>query len=186
MCALCYKLYVNSSDNSHIIEEIVPYLSDRLKDSDASVKMTAISTIYEISKIDQSLFVVTIPVLYQMLGEVSNNWVLIKIIKLLTEFCMVEPRLKLKLRPKFYDLLDSQKARSVQFEIIKSSLVLFRDIGDVLSDEIDVYNFALQKLSTDFVEQKDPNLRYLGLCTLETVLDEKTKQLFAPKLLLKF
>lgn len=82
-------------------------MSDRLKDSDASVKMTAISTIYEISKIDQTLFVVTIPVLYQMLSEVSNNWVLIKIIKLLTEFCMVEPRLKLKLRPKFYDLLDS-------------------------------------------------------------------------------
>ena len=52
VCALCYKLYVNSGDNSHIVEEIVPYLSDRLKDSDASVKMTAISTIYEISKID--------------------------------------------------------------------------------------------------------------------------------------
>jgi AP-3 complex subunit delta len=110
------------------VEEIVPFLSDRLKDSDKSVKMTAISTIYEISKIDQSLFVVTIPVLYQLFGEVNNNWVLIKIIKLLTEFCKVEPRLKMKLRPKFYDLLESQRAKSVQYEIIKSSLVLYKDM----------------------------------------------------------
>ena len=107
VCALCYKIYIHSSENEHIIEEMVPYLSDRLKDSDLSVKMTAISTIYEISKIDPAMFVVTIPVVYQLLCEVNNNWVLIKIIKLLTEFCNVEPRLKMKLRPKFQDLLES-------------------------------------------------------------------------------
>jgi AP-3 complex subunit delta-1 len=126
VCALTYKVYVNSSENEHIIEEIVPYLSDRLKDSDPSVKMTAISTIYEITKIDQTLFVVTIPVVYQLLCEVNNNWVLIKIIKLLTEFCSVEPRLKIKLRPKFHDLLESQRAKSVQYEIIKASLSLYQ------------------------------------------------------------
>ena len=34
------------------MEEIVPYLSDRLKDTDPSVKMAAISTIYEITRIN--------------------------------------------------------------------------------------------------------------------------------------
>lgn len=64
MCALCFKIYINSSDNEHIIEEMVPYLSDRLKDSDIGVKMAAISAIYEITKIDQSLFIVTVPTVY--------------------------------------------------------------------------------------------------------------------------
>jgi AP-3 complex subunit delta-1 len=90
VCALCYKIYINSGENEHIIEEMVPYLSDRLKDSDAGVKMAAISTIYEISKIDQKLFVVTIPAVYQLLCETNNNWVLIKVIKLFVEFCQVE------------------------------------------------------------------------------------------------
>ena len=74
----------------------------------------------------------------------------------------------------------------MQFEIIKAALVLYNDIDEVLSDEIDVHSLSLQKLSSDFIEQKDPNLRYLGLCTLETVLDDKTKLMFAPKILLKF
>ena len=87
VCALCFKIYINSSDNEHIIEEMVPYLSDRLKDSDVGVKMAAISAIYEITKIDQSLFIVTVPTVYQMLQETNNNWVLIKVIKLFVEFC---------------------------------------------------------------------------------------------------
>ncbi len=52
MCALCYKLFLNAGENENIIEEIVPYLSDRLKDSDAGVRMAAISSIFEISKIN--------------------------------------------------------------------------------------------------------------------------------------
>ena len=63
--------------------------------------MAAISTIYEMTKINQDLFIVTIPVVYQLLCETSNNWILIKLIKLLTEFCEAEPRLKIKLKPKF-------------------------------------------------------------------------------------
>lgn len=105
VCALCYKIYINSSDNEHIIEEMVPYLSDRLKDSDIGVKMAAIASIYEISKIDQSLFIVTVPTVYQMLQETNNNWVLIKVIKLFIEFCQVEQRLKVKLRGRLQDLL---------------------------------------------------------------------------------
>lgn len=55
-----------------------------------------------------------------------------------------------------------------------------------MTDEIDVYSLSLKKLSTDFIQQKDPNLRYLGLCSLENVLDEKTKVVFAPMILQKF
>jgi AP-3 complex subunit delta len=97
VCAFCYKVFINSSEDEHIIEEIVPYLADRLKDSDMGVRMAAISSIYEITKINPSLFIVTIPTVFQLLTEATNNWVLIKLVKLLAEFADVEPRLLTKL-----------------------------------------------------------------------------------------
>ena len=81
--------------------------------------MAAISAIFEITKINPSIFVQIIPQTYQLLCSTTNNWVLIKIIKLITEFVEVEPRLGPKLRPKFKEMMDGQKAKSVQFEIVK-------------------------------------------------------------------
>jgi vesicle coat complex subunit len=64
VCALCYKIFINSGENEHIVEELVPYLCDRLKDSDAGVRMAAISSIHEITRINPSLFIVTIKDIY--------------------------------------------------------------------------------------------------------------------------
>jgi len=37
VCGLCYKIFIHSADNEQIMEEIIPYLSDRLKDTEKSV-----------------------------------------------------------------------------------------------------------------------------------------------------
>jgi vesicle coat complex subunit len=63
-CALCVKLFVHSGENEEIIEELAPFLSDRLKDTDAAVRMSAISAIYEITRMNPTVFIVTIPVLF--------------------------------------------------------------------------------------------------------------------------
>ena len=123
----------------------MPYLSDRLKDSDAGVRMAAISAIYEITRINQTLFIVTIPVIFNLLCETSNNWVLIKLIKLLSEFCEVEDRLVKKMKTKFLDLLEDQKAKSVQFEVLKSILKIY-------SHEDEIYKIGLKILNKDFLE----------------------------------
>lgn len=111
--------------------------------------MAAISAIYEITKIDQGLFIVTIPTVYQMLCETNNNWVLIKVIKLFIEFCQVEPRLLIKLKNKLCDLLGSQKAKSVQYEVIKAILKIYKDVP---ADDVDIYGIALNKLNSEFIE----------------------------------
>ena len=46
------KIFQNASDNEEIIDELTPFLSDRLKDADQGVRMAAISAIYEISKVN--------------------------------------------------------------------------------------------------------------------------------------
>ena len=50
--ALCVKIFLNSGENEEIIEELSPYLADRLKDANASVRMAAVSAIYEISRVN--------------------------------------------------------------------------------------------------------------------------------------
>lgn len=150
-CTMSYKIFIHAGENEHMIEELTPYLSDRLKDSDASVRMAAIQVIYEITRINPSLFVFTIPQVFQLLCESTNNWVLIKLIKLLTEFCNAEPRLLGKLMPKFKNLLESQKAKSVQYEVVKSILHLYRDKPDQqktqqASASYDLYDMAVKIL----------------------------------------
>lgn len=41
-CVACYKIFINTGENEYIIEELSPYLSDRLQDSDIGVRMAAI------------------------------------------------------------------------------------------------------------------------------------------------
>ena len=183
-CVLCYKFFLHQGENEHIMEELAPYLCDRLGDSNISVKMAAISTIYEIARINPAVFIVTIPQVFQMLcdTQVHNNWLLIKVIKVLTEFCEVEPRLKTKLKPKFKQLLEKQSSKSVQYEVVCSCLHIF-------DDQSDIYDLALRTLVQDFIEQpQDPNLRLLGLQALELVIrnNEKQKELFGARILKKF
>jgi AP-3 complex subunit delta-1 len=105
VCSLCVKLFKNAGDNEEIIEELTPLLADRLKDTDLGVKMAAISSIYEITRINPTVFVVTIPTVYQLLQETKNNWMMIKLLKLLQEMTTVEPRLIARLKPKLLQLL---------------------------------------------------------------------------------
>lgn len=147
--------------------------------------------IYEISRINPSLFVFTIPQVFQLLCETTNNWVLIKLIKLLTELCGAEPRLLNKLVPKFKSLLDSQKAKSVQYEVVRSILVLCKQKAEepktqTSNASADLYDLAVKILIQEFVEQPDPNLRLLGLQALESIIDKKTRIVFAPRILQKF
>lgn len=115
---------------------------------------------------------------------------LIKLIKLLTEFCTAEPRLLTKLAPKFRSLLDSQRAKSILYELVKAILQLYREKpgsqSTTKSQYLELYDMAVKVLIQEFVEQPDPNLRFLGLQGLETIIDKNSKIVFAPRILQKF
>ena len=50
----------------------------------------------------------------------KSNWLLIKLIKLLTEMCKAEERLLPKLTAKFHEMLSAPRAKSVEFELLKA------------------------------------------------------------------
>ena len=63
----------------------------------------------------------------------------------------MEPRLKTKLRPKFQELLVDQKAKSVEIELIKAVISIFRT-----EEDLELANLAKEKLK-NFLNSKDPN-----------------------------
>lgn len=51
-CALCVKIFIHSGENEEVMTELVPFLADRLKDADVGVRMSAISAMHEITRVN--------------------------------------------------------------------------------------------------------------------------------------
>lgn len=127
------------------------------------------------------MFTVTIPTLYQMLVESQNNWIMIKLILVLREFCGVEPRLKVKLKPRLQLLLTDQKAQSVQLEVIKTILILFAG-----EEGEELVKTAIKVLDQEYLSSQDPNLKYLGLSIVQDHFPEELVRVHLGKKLLIF
>ena len=127
-CILSYKLVLHSSDS---IDKLVPYLADRLQDPSMSVRISAVTAIHKITMVNPRLFLITIPTLFELMVSSKSNWLLIKLIKLLTEMCKAEERLLPKLTAKFIEMLSAPKAKSLELELIKSVFTtrLSDDVG---------------------------------------------------------
>jgi len=85
-----------------------------------SVRISAVTAIQKITSINPRLFLITIPALFELMVGTKSNWLLIKLIKLLTEMCKAEERLLPKLTAKFREMLQAPRAKSVEFELLKS------------------------------------------------------------------
>eukprot|EP00347_Sterkiella_histriomuscorum_P003692 403363311 len=168
ICILTYKMFYFCTDS---IPELLPYLSDRLKDTKVGVQISAVTTIHEISRMNPKLFLVTIPHLYELISSTKSNWLIIKLIKLFMEFIPIEPRLFIKLRPKFREMLLNQKAKSVEYELIKAVIQNFK-----APEDIELVALAKDKLAY-FLNSNDPNLKYLGLITLKEILEKDKSQI---------
>lgn len=69
---------------SDLIPELKMNLSDRLLDTKVGVLISAVTTIHEISRVNPIIFRETIPVLFKILCETKSNWLIIKLIKLVS------------------------------------------------------------------------------------------------------
>lgn len=85
-----------------------------------SVRISAVTAIQKITSINPRLFLITIPALFELMVGTKSNWLLIKLIKLLTDMCKAEERLLPKLTAKFREMLGAPRAKSVEFELLKA------------------------------------------------------------------
>ena len=85
-----------------------------------SVRISAVTAIQKITSINPRLFLITIPALFELMVGTKSNWLLIKLIKLLTDMCKAEERLLPKMTAKFREMLGAPRAKSVEFELLKA------------------------------------------------------------------
>ncbi|SJM83715.1 related to AP-3 complex subunit delta [Zygosaccharomyces bailii] len=132
----------------------------RLEDDDISVVSAAVSVICELSKKNPQPFIQLSPLLYDILVTISNNWIIIRLLKLFTNLSKVEPKLRPRLLPKILELMDSTTATSVLYESINCIVR-----GNMLEEgDHEVAMQCLDRLHT-FCDSSDPNLRFIS-CVL--------------------
>ncbi|GAA5969762.1 hypothetical protein JCM11641_008034 [Rhodosporidiobolus odoratus] len=140
----------------------VERLRERLNDDDMGVVGAAVNVICEAARKDPRKYLPLAPELFGLIEASTNNWMLIKIIKLFAVLTPEEPRLVKKLLPPLTDLIETTTAMSLLYECIQTSIIggmLNGPEGKVLAAT------CVEKLG-GFLEDVDQNLRYIALVAL--------------------
>ncbi|GAA6063860.1 hypothetical protein JCM10212_003551 [Sporobolomyces blumeae] len=140
----------------------VERLRERLSDDDMGVVGAAVNVVCEAARKDPKRYLSLAPELFGLLTGGTNNWMLIKIIKLFAVLTPEEPRLVKKLVPPLTELIETTPAMSLLYECIQTSIV-----GGMLSGREGeaLATTCVEKLG-GFLEDVDQNLRYIALVAL--------------------
>ena len=93
-------------------------LKEKLDDSESSVVSTAVNVICELSNKNPKNYLAMAPKFFRLLTTSSNNWMLIKVVKLLGSLVSEEPRLARKLLDPLATIIQNTGAKSLQYECI--------------------------------------------------------------------
>ncbi|KAK0524023.1 AP-3 complex subunit delta [Tilletia horrida] len=141
-------------------------LREKLDDPDPGVLSAAVNIVCELSRRDAKPFVALSPQLFNLLTTSTNNWMLIKLIKLFGILTPHEPRLVRKLLPPIRNIISTTPAMSLLYECIHTVIIggmLSGPGGDELAET------CVDKLS-HFLTNSDQNLKYISLLALVKIL----------------
>jgi AP-3 complex subunit delta len=79
VCVLFFKMFLQYPEG---LTQCFERLAEKLKDDSPGVVMGTVNTIFELSRINPGFVLFTAQSLYELLNTTNNNWVLIKLIKL--------------------------------------------------------------------------------------------------------
>lgn len=171
-----YKLYAQYPPGLRLTFD---KMKEHLDDSESSVTSCAVNVICELANKNPRNYLGLAPKLFRLLTTSSNNWMLIKVVKLLGSLVPEEPRLARKLLEPLATIVENTGAKSLQYECIHAITEALpftkrEDGSDVKSSP------AIVKLCSDylrkFIEDTDQNLKYLGLVGLVSLLRSHPKQ----------
>ncbi|KAI8833209.1 adaptin N terminal region-domain-containing protein [Chytridium lagenaria] len=145
-----------------------PRLKDKLEDADPTVVSAAVNVICELARRNPKSYLPLAPQLYSLLTNSSNNWMLIKIVKL------VKARLTKKLVPPITNLIQTTQAMSLLYEcihtVISGGMISSEPAAGKETTQDEAHDSTLARLCVSklklFVEDPDQNLKYLGLLAL--------------------
>lgn len=158
-----YKVFVK-------YPEVIPYgitrLKEKLNDADAGVVAATVNVLCELVHRNPRDYLALAPQLFHLMTTSSNNWMLIKIIKLFGTLCPHELRLVRKLQPPITDLISTTPAISLLYECVHTCIIsgmLQGPSGNSLA------RTCVTKLAT-FLQDPDQNLKYIALLAMVKIV----------------
>ncbi|CAH8590243.1 unnamed protein product [Schistosoma intercalatum] len=163
---LLYKVFLNYPEALRIC---FPQLKDKLDDPDPGVQSAAVNVICELARKNPKNYLSLSPIFFKLMTTSSNNWVLIKIIKLFGTLTPLEPRLGKKLIGPLTNLIHSTSAMSLLYECINTVVAVLISISSGIPSHQASIQLCVQKLRI-LIEDSDQNLKYLGLLAMRKIL----------------
>lgn len=149
-----------------------PKLRERLADEDQGVLTATVNTFLELTRKNAKNYLSLVPQLYHILVNTTNNWLSIKLLKVFQLLIPMEPRLPAKMVEPLTNLLNTTKAQSVEFEVIRCTVRAMPEGTSLMS-------LAMEKLQ-HFLNSSDRNLRFLALELCQEILQKpQFKEKFA-------
>lgn len=137
---------------------------DCLTDGDPGVVCAAVTVTCELARAAPRTFLSLAPILYQLLtNRDSNNWMLIKIVKLMGVLTPLEPRLGKKLVEPLTTLMRTTRAKSLLYECcscITAGLLAYPEAVELCALRL-----------VEFMDDSDQNLKYLGLLSMKKLIN---------------
>lgn len=174
---LLYKLSVHHSEALRVY---LPRLKEKLEDPDPGVQSAAVNVICELARKNPQDYLPFAPVFFKLMTSSTNNWILIKIIKLFGSLTPFEPRLGKKLIEPLTNLIHSTSAMSLLYECINTIIAVLISISFGAPDHHAAIQLCVQKLRI-LIEDSDQNLKYLGLLAMTKILRNHPQSVQAHK-----
>ena len=178
---LClYKLFVKYPQGLRLTFQ---QIQQCLSDTNPAVVSCAVNVITELSDKNPRNYLHLAPAFFDLLTTSSNNWMLIKVVKLLGSLVPEEPRLARKLLEPLADIVRNTMAKSLNYEAVHAITLCLpycrKSDGTMPASVPDIVALCAQTLK-GFVEEKDQNLKYLGLVGFGSLMQSHPKVLSAP------
>ncbi|KIM88794.1 hypothetical protein PILCRDRAFT_239285 [Piloderma croceum F 1598] len=141
-------------------------LREKLEDQDSGVVAATVNVLCELARKNPRDYLPLAPQLFHLLTTSSNNWMLIKIIKLFGALSPFEPRLVKKLQPPITDLISTTPAISLLYECVHTCI-----IGGMLqgASGYALARTCISKLAA-FIQDADQNLKYIALLAMVKIV----------------
>uniref|UniRef100_A0A8C5AXT3 Adaptor related protein complex 3 subunit delta 1 n=1 Tax=Gadus morhua TaxID=8049 RepID=A0A8C5AXT3_GADMO len=169
---IMYKVFLKYPES---LRPAFPRLKEKLEDPDPGVQSAAVNVICELARRNPKNYLSLAPLFFKLMTSSTNNWVLIKIIKLFGALTPLEPRLCHStsqmsflfflspwLSPSSLSTSNSTSAMSLLYECVNTVIL------------------CVQKLRI-LIEDSDQNLKYLGLLAMSKILKTHPKSVQSHK-----
>uniref|UniRef100_A0A0W0GBD1 AP-3 complex subunit delta n=1 Tax=Moniliophthora roreri TaxID=221103 RepID=A0A0W0GBD1_MONRR len=149
-----------------VLQHAVSRMKEKLEDPDPGVVAATANVLCELVRRNPEEYLTLAPALFHLMTTSSNNWMLIKIIKIFGALSPHEPRLVRKLQPPITELISTTPAISLLYECVHTCItggMLQGSSGDSLA------RMCVSKLAA-FIEDSDQNLKYIALLAMVKIV----------------